>query len=146
MAETRDSFVTHMEQAISEARAAFSQGEVPVGAVAVVNGEVIAAARNEKERNNDATAHAEILLIRRVGEALGSWRLENVKIFVTLEPCPMCAEALNQARVSEVIYGCDDTQYGAYSRKIITPNMPVIAGICEDECKTILKEFFKSKR
>lgn len=146
MAETRDSFVTHMEQAISEARAAFSQGEVPVGAVAVLDGEVIAAARNEKERNNDATAHAEILLIRRVGEILGSWRLESVKIFVTLEPCPMCAEALNQARVGELIYGCDDTQYGAYSRKIITPNMPVIAGICEDECKTILKEFFKSKR
>lgn len=146
MAGTRDSLIAHMEQAISEARAAFSQGEVPVGAVAVLDGNVIAAACNEKERNNDATAHAEILLIRRVGEILGSWRLENIKIFVTLEPCPMCAEALNQARVGELIYGCDDTQYGAYSRKIIVPNMPVIAGICEDECKTILKDFFKLKR
>ena len=146
MAGNRDSLNAHMEQAISEARNALSQGEVPVGGVAVLGGRVIAVACNEKERNNDATAHAEMLLIRRASEALGSWRLENVRVFVTLEPCPMCAEALNQARVGEVVYGCDDTQYGAYSRKVIIPAMPVIAGICEDECKTILKEFFKSKR
>lgn len=146
MAERPGSLGGYMDAAIAEAKAALSHGEVPIGAVAVVGNQVIATAHNEKESTFDPTAHAEIVLIRRVGLLMTSWRLQDVRLFVTLEPCPMCAEAINQARIGEVVYGCDDIRYGGYSRGIITPRMPVIAGIREGECREIIDSFFKNRR
>ena len=102
-----------MRRALTEAEAAAGRGEVPVGAVVVVRGEIVAVAHNERETASDPTAHAEILALRRAAAALGSWRLVDAELFVTMEPCPMCAGALVNARIRRLYYGCDDPKAGA---------------------------------
>ena len=142
-----------MHLALREAQMAFEQGEVPIGAVIVHNGQVIASAHNEREQNNDPTAHAEILAIQRAAKALGSWRLTDVTLYVTLEPCPMCAGAIMQSRIKQLVYGAMDFKGGATGSvmnvldyTLWNHRVDVVAGVLEDECKDILKSFFKKLR
>jgi len=102
-----------MEIALAEARAAAAEGEVPVGAVCVIDGQVVGRGHNERERVNDPTAHAELLALREAAAALGAWRLRDATVVVTLEPCPMCAGALVAARVGRLVYGAADPKAGA---------------------------------
>ena len=142
-----------MRLALLQAWKAFDQGEVPIGAVVVQNDEIIAAAHNEKERRSDPTAHAEILAIRKAADAVGSWRLPDAILYVTLEPCPMCAGAILQARLKQIVYGCADLKGGAVGsvmnvldRTLWNHRVEVTAGILEEECSEVLKSFFRKMR
>jgi tRNA(adenine34) deaminase len=142
-----------MRRALALARRAARAGEVPVGAVVVVNGEVVAVAHNERETTNDPTAHAEVVALRRAAEALGSWRLLGADLYVTMEPCPMCAGALVNARLSRVVYGCDDPKAGA-ARTLyrllddarLNHRVQVFPGVLATECGTVLRNFFSRLR
>jgi len=128
-----------------------SGGEIPVGAVIVKDGEVIAGAFNRKEELNDVTAHAEILAIREASKKLGRWRLDDCDMYVTLEPCPMCAWAIVNSRLKTVYFGSYDVNYGALGscidvRKLANSKMKVYGGIMEQDCDKILNEYFKELR
>ena len=142
-----------MRLALRQAQMASEQGEVPIGAVVVHNGQVIASAYNEKEQRRDPTAHAEVLAIQRATELLGSWRLTDATLYVTLEPCPMCAGAIIQSRLKQVVYGCADLKGGATGSvmnvldyTLWNHRVDVVAGVLEEECSEILKLFFKRLR
>lgn len=142
-----------MRAALEEAEIARQQGEVPVGAVVVCGGKVIAQAHNERENACDPTAHAEILALRRAARALGRWRLTDCTLVVTLEPCPMCAGAAAMARVGEVIYGAADPQAGcAGSVYALTEDpafgagTPASGGLLSGECEAQLSGFFEPRR
>lgn len=125
--------------------------DIPVGAVIVKNGKIISSACNEREKSNDITAHAEILAIKKASEILGNWRLDDCDLYVTLEPCPMCAWAILQSRIKSVYFGSFDRQYGAFGsvldlRKQSNTNMKVYSGILEEECDNIIKCFWAEKR
>lgn len=141
-----------MKQALLLAEKAGAEGEVPVGAVVVRNGEVIATGRNRRETLKNATRHAEIEAIEGACEAVGSWRLEDCELYVTLEPCPMCSGAIINSRLKKVVYGAFDQKGGACDSVINLFNLPfnhkpeVWAGILEQECGEVLQEFFKGKR
>ena len=142
-----------MRQALDEARAAFEEDEVPVGAVVVHEERVIAQAHNQRETLNDPTAHAEMIAITQAAEALGSWRLTNCTLYVTLEPCPMCAGAIVQARRPTVIFGAADPKgggcqslYAITNDERLNHRSVVIGGVLEHECSTILTEFFQQQR
>jgi len=145
---------TWMDQAIALAKEAGSAGEIPVGAVIVNNrGEAIATGVNRKERDQDPTAHAEIVVIREAARVLRDWHLTGCTLYVTLEPCPMCAGAILQARVSTLVYGADDPKAGAIRTVANLPDSPVsfhkliaIAGIREQECQELLQAWFKNLR
>lgn len=127
--------------------AAKSGADVPVGALIVQNGSIIAACHNEKERNNDSTAHAEICAIKKASLVLNRWRLDDCEMYVTLEPCPMCAWAIIQSRIKAVYFGSYDIQYGALGsvldlRKQAKSDLKVFGGILEKECDNVIKEFF----
>ena len=143
----------YMELALEEARKAQEEGEVPVGAVAVYEGEVLARAHNRKETWNDPTAHAEILAIREAARKLGRWRLYGVCLYVTMEPCPLCAGAMVQARISTLVFGCRDPKAGACGSVFsIVQNerlnhwVEVISGVREAECAHLLRTFFQELR
>lgn len=141
-----------MALALKEAEKAAAEGEVPIGAVIVKDGKVISAEHNHCERDKDPTAHAEILAIKKAGEILGDFRLTGASLYVTLEPCPMCAGAAINARVEEIVFGAYDSVKGALGSvtnlySFPFPNRPeVYGGINETECKNLLKDFFKDKR
>ena len=142
-----------MQIALRQAQMAFEQGEVPIGAVIVLDGQVIASAHNEREQGNDPTAHAEILAIQRAAKVLGQWRLTDATLYVTLEPCPMCAGAIMQSRIKQLVYGAMDLKGGATGSvmnvldyTLWNHRVDVVAGVLEDECKDILKLFFKKLR
>lgn len=141
-----------MREAIAEAKLAAEIGEVPIGAVVVRNGEIIARAHNERETGKDATRHAEIIAIERACAALGGWRLIGCDLYVTLEPCPMCAGATVNARVVRVIYGASDLRAGAFGSIINLNDYPlnhkpeIIRGVLADECLAPIQEFFKERR
>jgi len=142
-----------MKKALEEAQKAFHEDEVPVGAVIVRNGEIISAAHNCRELLKDATAHAEMLAIRKACEALGGWRLLDCDMYVTLEPCAMCSGAILQARIERLYIGAMDPKGGAagsilnlFEKYHFNHNTEVISGIMEAECSQILKDFFKRKR
>ncbi|NLI92865.1 MAG: tRNA adenosine(34) deaminase TadA [Peptococcaceae bacterium] len=142
-----------MRLALEQAKKAYVLDEVPIGAVIVRDGEILSAAHNEKETNQDPTAHAEILAIRKAAEKVGHWRLENAILYVTLEPCPMCSGAMIQARIKQVVYGAIDPKGGAVESviKVFRENLwnhqvEVTAGILEEECSDLLKQFFREKR
>ena len=142
-----------MEVALAEARIAANAGEVPVGAVALVGGNVVAARHNERESTGDPTAHAEMLVLRDAARVVRGWRLSEVTIVVTLEPCPMCAGALVAARVGRVVYGVSDPRAGACGTLYnlcadprLNHELPVTDGVRADECGALLTSFFADKR
>ncbi|MFP5298847.1 MAG: tRNA adenosine(34) deaminase TadA [Actinomycetota bacterium] len=142
-----------MSLALAEARRAAEHDDVPIGAVVVKDGEVIASAANERELRKDPTAHAEILALRAASEALGSWRLTGCTLYVTLEPCPMCAGALVLARVDKVVYGAQDPKAGAaYSLYNIVQDprlnhqLEVVADVLAEGCAEVLTAFFRDRR
>jgi len=142
-----------MRKALEEAQKAFDKDEVPVGAVIVREGEIIAAAHNCREISKDATAHAEILAIKEACEALGGWRLIDCDMYVTLEPCVMCSGAILQARIERLYIGTMDPKGGAAGSTLnlfedyhFNHRTEVVKGILEEECSQILKDFFKRKR
>jgi len=142
-----------MRIALEHAELAAIVGEVPVGAVVICDGEIIAARHNERETRNDPTAHAEILALRDAANARGTWHLENCALVVTLEPCIMCAGALINSRIGAVIFGAADLKGGATSSLYnvctdprLNHNPRVIHGLLQDESALLLKKFFESKR
>ena len=138
-----------MEKAIELAKQV--KKDVPVSAVIVKNGEIIAFAQNERELDNDVTSYAEILAIRKAEKVLNNWRLDDCEMYVTLEPCPMCAWAILQSRIKTVYFGSFDKNYGAFGsaidlREHANSKLKVYGGIMEEECDKILEEFFKKIR
>lgn len=143
-----------MNQAIALAQSAGDAGEVPVGAVVVeANGNLVATAENRRERDKDPTAHAEILALRAAGQALETWHLNTCTLYVTLEPCPMCAGAIVLARLGLLVYGVDDPKTGTIRTVANIPDsaysnhrLPVIAGIMESVCRQQLQSWFAQRR
>ena len=142
-----------MKEALLEARKAYRLGEVPVGAILVKEGLIVSRGYNQKETFGDPTSHAEILTLKGAGLQLGHWRLSGTTLYVTLEPCPMCAGALVQARVDRLVYGTEDPKTGAVkSIYCITTDdrlnhsLEVTGGVMEEACSSLLKEFFKNRR
>jgi tRNA(adenine34) deaminase len=143
----------YMKVAIEQAKIAEENGDVPIGAVIVHNDTVIAKAYNQREQLADPTAHAEIIALTQAAAALETWRLNGCTMYVTLEPCPMCAGALVLARIDRIVYGCDDPKTGAIKSlyNIVQDNrlnhrVEVTCGILADEYSRILQEFFKKRR
>ncbi len=137
-----------MRMALKEAEAAAREGEIPVGAVVVSQGRIIARAHNQTETLDDVTAHAEMLVITAEAKALGGKYLPQCTLYVTVEPCPMCAGALGWAQVSRVVYGASDDKrgYQRYAPKVLHPKAAVTAGVLEEECKALMVNFFQNKR
>lgn len=143
-----------MGKALREARAAYQIGEVPIGCVIERGGRVIARAWNQVETLKDATAHAEMLALTSAQAAVGDWRLTGCTVYVTKEPCPMCAGAIVHCRPDRVVFGCLDSKAGAAGGwiNLLDSNPPlnhrceVASGICGDECAALIKEFFQSAR
>ncbi|MFM8952972.1 MAG: tRNA adenosine(34) deaminase TadA [Planctomycetaceae bacterium] len=142
-----------MRLALDEARAAAAEDEVPVGAIVVASGRVIASAHNQREQLSDPTAHAEMIALTQAAAQLGSWRLERCTLYVTLEPCPMCAGAILQARVPRVVWGAADPKAGAveslyrlFEDSRLNHRVDHVGRVLADDCGRILTEFFRGKR
>lgn len=140
-----------MKEALKEAEKAYEKGEIPVGALIVVNGEIISKAHNIKETTFDPTAHAEILAIREAARILGAWRLTDATLYVTKEPCIMCSGAIVNSRIKRLVYGCNDPKGGAVvslynilNDKRLNHQVEITNGILEEECRVILKDFLKN--
>lgn len=136
-----------MKVALAQAKKAYEQNEVPIGAVLVIDGKIVARGYNSRNKSHDATAHAEVNAIRKACKKLGDWRLENSTLYVTLEPCPMCFGACLNARVDKVVYGAKET--GSQTPNVlngVNHKMEVVGGVLQDECADLLKSYFKSKR
>ena len=142
----------YMEIALAEAHKAAKEGEIPVGAVIVKDGEVIASAHNNREATGDATGHAEVLAIRKACETLGGWHLEKCTLYVTLEPCPMCMGAIINSRLGKVVFGAKDAKAGACGSVIDLRSYPlnhkpqVESGFMSEESLALLSVFFREKR
>ena len=143
----------YMQIALQLAREAFCAGEIPVGAVVVFAEEVIAQAANEKEKRQDATAHAEMLALQRAAEYLGGWRLAGATLYCTLEPCPMCAGAMVNSRLSRLVFGCYDDKAGSAGSILdivrhpgLNHQLKVTPGVLEAECSELLSGFFEQMR
>lgn len=139
-----------MKLAIDEAKKAYEKGEVPVGAVVVVNGKIIARAHNSPISSKDPTAHAEILALRKASKKTGNYRLEEATIFSTLEPCLMCFGAIVHARIKKLVYGASDPKGGftvfSFDNKKINHKIIIESGLLSEECSEILSKFFKERR
>ena len=142
-----------MRLALAQAREAMAVDDVPVGAVAVFEGRVVARAHNQRELLRDPTAHAEMIALTQAAEALGRWRLTGVTLFVTLEPCAMCAGAMVLARIGRLVYGATDPKAGAVESlyrllddERLNHRVPHTGGVMADECGALLSEFFRRKR
>ena len=139
----------YMHEALTEARRGFNMGEVPIGCVIVYEGQIIGRGANERATQKNVLRHAEITAINQACKFIGDWRLENCQLYVTLEPCPMCAGAIIQARIPLVVYGAKSPKAGCAGSVLDILNEPrfnhrteVISGICEDECAALMSEFF----
>jgi len=143
-----------MQAALSLARVAADKGDVPVGAIVVnESSEILGTGQNLREQSNDPTAHAEVIAIRQAAEKIGSWRLDDLTIIVTLEPCAMCAGAMAQSRIKRLVFGAWDEKAGAVGSVMDVIRDPraltkieVITGIMEEECSEVLRDFFNTKR
>lgn len=142
-----------MELALKEAREAYALGEVPIGAVLVMDGTVIATGHNMRETWHDATAHAEVIAIQEACRKLGRWRLTGATLYVTIEPCPMCAGALVMSRIDRLVYGSPDYKAGAVEslfnivqNDALNHKIEVLAGVRADECATLMRDFFRERR
>ena len=143
----------YMSLALEEARIAAQEGEVPIGAVIVRNGIVIAKAHNEVEAQKSGTAHAEMLALQRASRALNAWRLDDCTLYVSKEPCPMCAGAMVNCRLMRVVYGCKDTIFGAAGSRLNVASLSgyihsvqITSGIMADEALEIIQTFFRNRR
>jgi tRNA(adenine34) deaminase len=144
---------TFMAEALAQARLAAAEGEVPIGAVVVADGRVVGRGRNARERLNDPTAHAEILALQEASRELGRWRLSGATMYATLEPCPMCAGALINARIDRLVYGVADPKAGAVDTLFdvvrdsrLNHRVQVASGILAAECGETLRQFFRERR
>ena len=140
--------IHYMKQAIAEARKAYDLGEVPVGAVVVCNGRIIARCHNLTETLNDVTAHAEMQAITAAASHIGGKYLNDCTLYVSVEPCPMCAGAIGWAQLGRLVYGADDEKRG-YRRlapDVLHPKTEVLSGVCAEEAAELMKSFFKGKR
>ena len=141
-----------MQLALSLAKQAAADGEPPIGAVLMCGDEVVAKGYNHRERDHDITSHAEIEVLRAANKARGDWRLSDCTLYVTLEPCPMCAGAILASRVSRVVYGAKDATAGAMGSVLNLPRFPlgshpeVVGGVLEEECREVLQAFFRERR
>jgi tRNA(adenine34) deaminase len=142
----------YMELAMQEAQVAYDNLEVPIGAVIVCDGQVIAKTHNTRESCNQAVHHAEMLAIMEANKKLNSWRLDTCTLYVTIEPCPMCAGAILQSRIKKVVYGASDPKAGAHQSKLnlfsidFNHKTEVISGIMEEESKELMQKFFQNLR
>lgn len=138
----------YMREALKEAQAAFEEDEVPIGAVVVWNGRVIARGHNMTERLHDPSAHAEMIALTAATEAMGGKYLDDCKLYVTVEPCPMCAGAMNWAQVGQVVYGAEDPKRGfsKFTPSLLHPKTEVVSGVLAEECGGLVSDFFRSKR
>ena len=138
----------YMREAIAEAKAALAEEEIPIGAVVVCKGRIIGKGHNMVERLHDATAHAEMIAITAATEALGGKYLQDCTLYVTVEPCPMCAAALAWAQVGKIVYGAPDPKRGfsKFSPSLLHPKTEVVPGVLPDECSSIVSDYFKEKR
>ena len=142
----------YMQAALEEARIAADLGEVPIGAVVVWDGEIVSRAHNTRETDKNALGHAECLAIEAACRKLGGWRLHRATLYVTLEPCPMCAGAIINARVARVVYGAKDARAGAFGSVLQMNNYPlnhkpqITQGVCEEACRDLMTAFFASLR
>ena len=143
-----DSDERYMREALREAHAALDEGEIPIGAVVVAKGRIIGKGHNMTERLHDPTAHAEMIAITAATEALGGKYLTDCTLYVTVEPCPMCAGGLNWAQVGRIVYGAPDPRrgYSMFSPSLLHPKTEVISGTLSGECSALMTDFFKSKR
>ena len=150
--ENKSAAVLYMDEALELAQRAFDAGEVPVGAVVVKDGEIVGRGYNLRETNSSAISHAEVLAIEEACKAVGSWRLTGCTLYVTMEPCPMCAGALVNSRIDRVVFGCKDRIAGCLGSVMDFRFYPfnhafaVDSGVREEECASLLKKFFESKR
>jgi len=142
-----------MREALMEAEKAFAENEVPIGAVIVKDGQIVGRGRNQRETLHDPTAHAEIMALRDAGKNMGSWRLSGAAIYVTIEPCPMCAGALINSRIDTLVYGADEPKFGSAGSQLNLLQYPgfnhqvkIIGPVLEEECKTIMQKFFQKLR
>ncbi len=142
----------YMKEALKRAKVAYKDGETPIGAVIVKDGKIIASGRNFREKRKNALCHAEIIAIDRACKKLGSWRLVDCDLYVTLEPCAMCAGAIINARIRRVVYGATDGKAGSFGSLVDLSELPynhkpqITAGVMEAECGAILSSFFKELR
>ncbi len=138
----------YMQEALREARAAGAEDEVPIGAVVVCRGRIIARGHNMTERLHDPTAHAEMIALTAATEALGGKYLDACTLYVTVEPCPMCAAALCWAQLGRLVYGAPDPRrgYSLFSPSLLHPRTETVSGVLADECAALVKDYFKSKR
>lgn len=141
----------YMRLALLEAEEAYTEGEIPIGAIIVVNGKVIARAHNRTEALHDVTAHAEMQAITSAAEYLGGKYLPDCTLYVTVEPCPMCAGALGWSQIGRIVYGAPDTKRGYQSvfstdRSPLHPKTEVVSGVLEDDCREIMQSFFRKLR
>ena len=143
----------YMQLALEEARLAAAEGEIPVGAVIVKDGEIIARAHNRRENDHDPTAHAEMLCMRQAASALGDWRLRGCTLYVTLEPCPMCAGAMVMSQLTDCVFGAADEKQGCCGSVYDLPGDPALAGqtkwqsgVLAEECGELMRSFFHSRR
>ena len=143
-----DTDIKYMQEALKEAEAAAAQDEVPIGAVITCRGRIIAKGHNMTECLKDPTAHAEMIAITAAAEALGGKYLEGCTLYVTVEPCPMCAAALCWSQIDRIVYGAADPKrgYSLFSPSLLHPKTQVTSGVLQDECSTIVKDYFKKKR
>ena len=143
--------IFYMNEALKEARLAAARDEVPVGAVMVRDGEIIARAFNTREADKNPLSHAEIKVINDTCRALGGWRLTRCTLYVTLEPCPMCAGAIVNSRIERVVFGAYDMKAGAFGTMLDLTEYPLfkpetVGGVLKEDCSSLLSEFFKAKR
>ncbi|MBI5194141.1 MAG: nucleoside deaminase [Nitrospirae bacterium] len=150
---SKSSHERFMDVALQEAGLAVSCGDVPVGAVAVIEGEIISKGYNMREAQHDPTAHAEMVVIRECAEKLGRWRLNDITLYVTIEPCVMCAGALILARIPRVVFGVYDAKFGGggsvfqiLQDPVLNHRVEIVSGIREDMCRKILQDFFYGRR
>lgn len=138
----------YMTEALREAKAALEEGEIPIGAVVICRGRIIGKGHNMTERLHDATAHAEMIAITAATEAMGGKYLSDCTLYVTVEPCPMCAGALNWSQIGRIVYGTIDPKrgYSLFSPSLLHPKTEVSAGVLADECSALITGFFKDKR
>ncbi len=138
----------YMAEALREAKAALEEGEIPIGAVVICRGRIIGKGHNMTERLHDATAHAEMIAITAATEAMGGKYLSDCTLYVTVEPCPMCAGALNWSQIGRIVYGAIDPKrgYSLFSPSLLHPKTQVSAGVLAEECAELITGFFKNKR